>query len=57
MMPGAFEIRVLVISGMRVNLLRARERNKGLLFHEGFQGRAVAFRAKAKSGLLASQDR
>ena len=57
MMPGAFEIRVLVISGRRVNHLQARERSKGLLFHEGFQDRAAAFRAKARSGLLANQDR
>ena len=57
MMPGAFEIRVLVISGRRVSLFRAQERSKGLLFHEGFQDKAAAFRAKARSGLLASQDR
>ena len=57
MMPGAFEIRVLVISGRRVSLPRARERSKGLLFHEGFQDRVAAFRAKARSRLLASQDR
>ena len=56
-MPGASETRVLMISGRRVSLLRARERSKGLLFHEGFQDRAVAFKAKARSGLLASQDR
>ena len=56
MMPGEFEIQVLVISGRRVSLLRARERSKGLLSYEGFQDRAVAFRAKARPGLLASQD-
>ena len=33
------------------------ERSKGLLFHEGFQDRAAVFKAKARSGLLASQDR
>ena len=32
-------------------LLQARERSRGLLFHEGFRGRAVANRAKARSGL------
>ena len=57
MMPGAFKIRVLVISGRRVSLLRARERIKGLLSHKGFPDKAVAFRAKARSGLLSSQDR
>ena len=57
MMPGAFKIRVLVISGRRVSLLRGQERSKGLLSHEGFQDKAVAFRAKARSGLLAHQDR
>ena len=39
-----------------VSLLRAWERSKGLLFHEGFQDRAATFRAKARSRLLASQD-
>ena len=57
MMPGAFKIRVLVISGRRVSLLRAQERIKGLLSHEGFQDKAVAFRAKDRSGLLSSQNR
>ena len=33
------------------------EISKGLLFHKGFQDKAAAFRAKARSGLLASQDR
>ena len=32
-------------------LLQARERSRGLLFHEGFRGVAVANRAKARSGL------
>ena len=53
----SIEIRVLVISGRRVSLLRARERSKGLMFHEGFLDRVATFRAKARSGLLASQDR
>ena len=57
MMPEAFEIRVLVISGRRVSLLRAQERSKGLLFHDDFQDSAAAFMAKARSRLLASQDR
>ena len=56
MIPGASETRVLVISGRKVNLLRAQERSKELLFHEGFQDRAAAFMDKASSGLLASQD-
>ena len=41
----------------RVSLLRARERSKVLLFYEGFQDRVVAFKAKARSRILASQDR
>ena len=50
----------LVASGMRVLvirrggakfLLQAQERSKGLLFHDGFKGGAVANKAKAKSGL------
>ena len=53
----SIEIQVLVISGRRVSLLRARERSKGLMFHEGFQDRAATFKAKSRSGLLASQDR
>ena len=57
MMPGASETRVLVISRRRVSLLRAWERSKGLLFHEGFQDRAAAFKAKARLGIIASQDR
>ena len=36
------------------SLLRTRERSKELLFYEGFQDRAAAFRAKARSRLLAS---
>ena len=56
MMPRAVEIRVLVISERRVSLLRAQERSKGLLSHEGFQDKVAALRAKARAGLLASQD-
>ena len=33
------------------------KKRKGLLFHEGFQDRVAAFRAKARSGLLVNQDR
>ena len=32
-------------------LLQARERSRGLLFHEGFRGGAIANRAKARSDL------
>ena len=39
------------------SLLRTWERSKELLFYEGFQDRAADFRAKARSRLLASQDR
>ena len=49
----AFEMRVLVIRrGGTKLLLQARERSRGLLFHEGFRGGAAANRAKARSGLL-----
>ena len=45
----AFEMRVLVIRGRRVNsLLLARERSKGLLLHEGFRDKAATTRAEAK---------
>ena len=48
----ASEMRVLVIRrGGAKLLLHARERSRGLLFHEGFRGGAVANRAKARSGL------
>ena len=57
MMHGASEMRVLVTRGRRVSLLPVRERSKRLLVHEGFKDRAAAIRAKAISGLLASQDR
>ena len=46
----ASEMRVLVIRrGGAKLLLQARERSRGLLFHEGFRGGAVANRAKARS--------
>ena len=54
MMHGASEIWVLVTRGRRVNLLLVRERSIRLLFHEGFRGKVVATRAKARSGLLGS---
>ena len=50
----------LVASGMQVLvirrggtklLLQARERSRGLLFHEGFRGGVMTNRAKAMSGL------
>ena len=48
----ASEMRVLVLSrGGAKLLLQARERSRGLLFHEGFRGGAAANRAKARSGL------
>ena len=48
----ASEMRVLVIrrEGAKI-FLQARERSRGLLFHEGFKGKAPANRAKARSGL------
>ena len=48
----ASRMRVLVIRrGGAKLLLQARERSRGLLFHEDFKGGAVANRAKARSGL------
>ena len=46
------EMRVLVIrrGGAKI-FLRDRERSRGLMFHEGFRGGAVANKAKARSGL------
>ena len=42
---------LVIIRGGAKLLLQARERSRGLLFHEGFRGGAVANRAKARSGL------
>ena len=42
-------MRVLVVRGMRVILLRVRERSRGLLVHEG--SKAAAIWAKGRSGL------
>ena len=49
----ASKMRVLVIrrEGSKL-LLQAQEKSRGLLFHEGFRGGAVANRDKARSGLL-----
>ena len=50
----ASEMRVLVIRrGGAKLLLQARERSRGLMFHEGSRGGAAANRAKVKSGLPA----
>ena len=49
----ASEMRVLMARGIRVNLLLAQERSRGLLFHEDFKDRAATIRAKARSGCLA----
>ena len=58
-MHETFEMRMLLnLRGGRVNLnLLARERSRRLIFHEGFRDRAMAIRAKAKSGPLACQFR
>ena len=42
---------LVIIRGGAKLLLQARERSRGLLFHEGFRGGAVANKAKARSGL------
>ena len=47
--------RVLVIRRRRTNLLLFQERNIGLLLRKGFRDRIATIRAKARSGLLASQ--
>ena len=54
MMHEASETQVLVTKGRRVCLLLVQEISIRLLFHEGFMNRAMAIRAKARSGLLAS---
>ena len=56
-MHRAFEIRFLVTSGRKVNLLLVRERRLRLLFHEDFTDGATTIRAKAESGLLARRGR
>ena len=50
----ASKTQVLVTKGRRANLLLVRERSKRLLVHKGFKDKAMAMRAKARSGLLAS---
>ena len=54
MMHRTSETLVLVIKERRVCLLLVQERSIRLLFHEGFMDRAMAMRAKTRSGLLAS---
>ena len=50
----ASKTRMLVTKGRRANLLLVRERNKKLIVHKGFRDKAMAIRAKVRSGLLAS---
>ena len=58
MTHGPSRILVLKIRGRRTNLfLLAWEISRGLLLHKGFKDKAMAIKAKAKSGLLASQSR
>ena len=56
-MHGASEMQVLVARGRRTNLLLIRERSRRLLFHEDSREEVVSIRAKARPGLLPSQDR
>ena len=42
---------VPVRKGRRVTLLLARERSRGLLFHEDIQYKATAIKAKARVGM------
>ena len=53
-MHRASEMRVLVARGRRARLLPVRERSQRLPVHKGFKDKAVAIRAKARPGLLAS---
>ena len=55
-MHGISELRVLARKE-RISLLLVRERGIKLLLLECFRIEAVAIRAKAKPGLLTSQDR
>ena len=40
--------------GWRASVLQVQERSRRLLVHEGFKDKAVAIKAKAKSGLLSN---
>ena len=57
MMPRASEMWVLVRRERRINLLRAWERSRRLLFHEDIQYRAATIRAKARARIPIRQDR
>ena len=57
MMPRASETRVPVISERRASLLRARERSKGLISHEGPKDRTSHPKRGGTSRLLANRDR
>ena len=48
---------VLVERGRRIILLLVRERNRRLRYPEDLRDKATAIRAKARPGLLVSQDR
>ena len=54
-MPGASEMWVLVRRERRINLLRARERSKGLLLLEDVQYRVPTMKAKVRAEVLARQ--
>ena len=55
-MHGVSEFRVLVRRGRRINLLLVWERGRRLMLLECFRDRVAAIRAKARPGLLSSQD-
>ena len=57
MTHGASGIWVLVLRGMRINLLLIREGSGRLLFHGDFKNGVAAIMAKAKLGLIARRDR
>ena len=56
-MQGAFEMRVLVARGRRINLLLVREISRRLLSHGDFKDEVAPIKAKARPGLPVSQDR
>ena len=55
-MHGVSEIRVLVIRGRRISLLLVQERSRRLRCPEDLRDEVAALRAKARLGLLVSQD-
>ena len=57
MTHGASGIWVLVLRGMRINILLIQEGSERLLFHGDFKNGVTAIRAKVESGRLARRSR